>query len=46
MAAKELVREEREEAVNVMVRLGWCMWRCVERCKGRDCKARLTGGGI
>jgi hypothetical protein len=29
MAAKELVREEGEGPVKVMVRLGWCMWRCV-----------------
>jgi hypothetical protein len=35
-----------EGAVRVIVQLRWCMWRCVERCKGRDCKARMTGGGM
>jgi hypothetical protein len=30
MATKEWVREEAEGAVRVIVRLGWCMWRCGE----------------
>jgi len=40
------VLEDGVGAVKVMVRLGWCIWRCVERCKGRDCRARTTGGGM
>jgi hypothetical protein len=46
MAAKELVREEGEGPVTIMVRLGWCIWRCVERYKGRDCRVRTTGRGM
>jgi hypothetical protein len=44
MAEREDVLEEGEGAVKVMVRSGWCIWRCVERCKGRDCRARTTEG--